>query len=191
MKKVAIYARVSTDGPTVENQIRELKETAQRHQWEVVEIFKDEGISGAKGRDRRPAFDALCRAVTRREIDIVAAWSVDRMGRSLQHLVGFLGELHAKGGDLYLHKQGLDTSTPAGRAMFQMLGVFAEFERAMIQERIKAGLARTKKKLGRPRVADAKRERAVALRVAGKTVRTIAKETGLGVGTVHRILQTA
>ena len=162
MKKVAIYARVSTDGPTVENQIRELKETAQRHQWEVVEIFKDEGISGAKGRDRRPAFDALCRAVTRREIDIVAAWSVDRLGRSLQHLVGFLGELHAKGGDLYLHKQGLDTSTPAGRAMFQMLGVFAEFERAMIQERIKAGLARTKKKLGRPRVADAKRERAVA-----------------------------
>lgn len=191
MKKVAIYARVSTDGQTVENQIRELKETAQRHQWEVVEIFKDEGISGAKGRDRRPAFDALCRAVTRREIDIVAAWSVDRLGRSLQHLVGFLGELHAKGGDLYLHKQGLDTSTPAGRAMFQMLGVFAEFERAMIQERIKAGLARTKKKLGRPRVADAKRERAVALKEAGKTVRTIAKETGLGVGTVHRILQTA
>ena len=191
MKKVAIYARVSTDGQTVENQIRELKETAQRHQWEVVEIFKDEGISGAKGRDRRPAFDALCQAVTRREIDIVAAWSVDRLGRSLQHLVGFLGELHAKGGDLYLHKQGLDTSTPAGRAMFQMLGVFAEFERAMIQERIKAGLARTKKKLGRPRVADAKRERAVALKEAGKTVRTIAKETGLGVGTVHRILQTA
>lgn len=191
MKKVAIYARVSTDGQTVENQIRELKESAQRHQWEVVEIFKDEGISGAKGRDRRPAFDALCRAVTRREIDIVAAWSVDRLGRSLQHLVGFLGELHAKGGDLYLHKQGLDTSTPAGRAMFQMLGVFAEFERAMIQERIKAGLARTKKKLGRPRVADAKRERAVALKEAGKTVRTIAKETGLGVGTVHRILQTA
>lgn len=191
MKKVAIYARVSTDGQTVENQIRELEETAQRHQWEVVEIFKDEGISGAKGRDRRPAFDALCRAVTRREIDIVAAWSVDRLGRSLQHLVGFLGELHAKGGDLYLHKQGLDTSTPAGRAMFQMLGVFAEFERAMIQERIKAGLARTKKKLGRPRVADAKRERAVALKEAGKTVRTIAKETGLGVGTVHRILQTA
>ncbi len=191
MKKVAIYARVSTDGQTVENQIRELKESAQRHQWEVVEIFKDEGISGAKGRDRRPAFDALCRAVTRREIDIVAAWSVDRLGRSLQHLVGFLGELHAKGGDLYLHKQGLDTSTPAGRAMFQMLGVFAEFERAMIQERIKAGLARTKKKLGRPRVADAKRERAVALKEAGKSVRTIAKETGLGVGTVHRILQTA
>ena len=191
MKKVAIYARVSTDGQTVENQIRELKETAQRHQWEVVGIFKDEGISGAKGRDRRPAFDALCRAVTRREIDIVAAWSVDRLGRSLQHLVGFLGELHAKGGDLYLHKQGLDTSTPAGRAMFQMLGVFAEFERTMIQERIKAGLARTKKKLGRPRVADAKRERAVALKEAGKTVRTIAKETGLGVGTVHRILQTA
>ena len=188
MKKVAIYARVSTDGQTVENQIRELMETAQRHQWEVVEIFKDEGISGAKGRDRRPAFDALCRAVTRREIDMVAAWSVDRLGRSLQHLVGFLGELHAKGGDLYLHKQGLDTSTPAGRAMFQMLGVFAEFERAMIQERIKAGLARTKKKLGRPRVADAKRERAVALKETGKTVRTIAKETGLGVGTVHRIL---
>jgi DNA invertase Pin-like site-specific DNA recombinase len=102
------------------------------------------GISGAKGRDHRPGLDRLLKGVARREFDMVAAWSVDRLRRSLQHLVGLLGELHAKDVDLYLHQQGLDTSTPSGRAMFQMLGVFAEFERALIQERVRAGLARAR-----------------------------------------------
>src|SRR6195256_6790013 len=109
--------------------------------------------SPPKGRDKRPAFDALCRDATQRKFDVVMAWSVDRLGRSLQDLVGFLSELHALRIDLYLHQQGLDTRTPAGMAMFQMMGVFAEFERAMIQERVRAGLARAKdegKKLGRP-----------------------------------------
>ena len=149
-KRVAIYARVSTDGQTVENQLIELRDAVARHGWEIAEVFSDNGVSGAKGRDKRPAFDALCKGAARREFDIVAAWSVDRLGRSLQHLVSFLEELKAADVGLYLHKQGLDTSTPAGRAMFQMCGVFAEFERSMIQERIKAGLARTKKRIGRP-----------------------------------------
>src|SRR5215469_151914 len=110
--------------------------------WQIVKTFEDPGISGAKGRDQRPGFDALLKAVTRRQIDVVAAWSVDRLGRSLQDLVGFLGELNAAKCDLYLDKQAVDTTTPAGRALFQMLGVFAEFERSMIRERVQAGMDR-------------------------------------------------
>lgn len=109
--------------------------------WQVAQVYEDAGISGAKGREKRPALDAMLKAIARREVDMVAAWSVDRLGRSLQDLLSLLNELHAKGVDLYLHQQGLDTSTPSGRAMFQMLGVFAEFERAMIRERVMAGLA--------------------------------------------------
>ena len=148
-KRVAIYARVSTDSQTVENQLRELQEVAQRQGWIIITTFSDEGISGAKGRDKRPAFDALLKSIARREIDLVAAWSVDRIGRSLPDLVSFLGDIGAKGVDLYLHQQGLDTSTPSGRAMFGMLSVFADFERAIIRERILAGLRRTTKKSGR------------------------------------------
>jgi DNA invertase Pin-like site-specific DNA recombinase len=131
-KRVALYLRVSTSEQTVENQRRELEAVAARHGWEIVAVFRDEGISGTKGRDRRPGYHRLCQSIARREFDQVAAWSVDRLGRSLQDLVGFLGELHAKRVDLYLHQQGIDTGTPAGKAMFQMMGVFAEFERAMI-----------------------------------------------------------
>ena len=140
--RVGLYLRVSSDNQTVENQRRELHAVAERQGWHVTAEFADEGISGAKGRDKRPGFDRLHRAVARREIDMVAAWSVDRLGRSLQDLVAFLSELHVKNVALYLHQQGLDTSTPAGRAMFQMLGVFSEFERAMIVARIRMGMAR-------------------------------------------------
>ena len=153
-KRVAIYARVSTDGQTADNQLNELRAIAQRHNWEIVEEFIDQGISGAKGRDKRPAFDQMCKAAVRKDFDLIAAWSVDRLGRSLQHLVTFLEELHAKDVGLYLHQQAVDTTTPAGRALFQMMGVFAEFERSMIQERVKAGLQRARsqgKRLGRPR----------------------------------------
>ena len=154
-KRAAIYARVSTQkNQTPKNQIIRGREVADKAGWEVIEEFVDRGISGAKGRDKRPAFDRLCTAATRREIDVVMAWSVDRLGRSLQDLVAFLSELQASNVDLYLDRQGIDTTTPAGKALFQMMGVFAEFERAMIQERIHAGLARARKegkRLGRPR----------------------------------------
>jgi DNA invertase Pin-like site-specific DNA recombinase len=119
--------------------------------------FKDQAISGARGRERRPGLDKLLQAVARREVDLVAAWSVDRLGRSLQDLLGVLGEIHAKGCELYMHQQGIDTRTPAGKALFQMMGVFAEFERAIIVERVKSGLKRAKaqgKRLGRPRKDD-------------------------------------
>ena len=150
-KRVALYLRVSTAEQTVENQQRELEAVAERHGWNVVAVFADAGVSGTKGRDQRPGYDRLCRGIARREFDQVAAWSVDRLGRSLQNLVGFLGELHAKGVDLYLHQQGLDTATPAGKAMFQMLGVFSEFERAMIVERVKAGLSRARSRVSSKR----------------------------------------
>ena len=189
-KRVAIYLRVSTTGQTVENQKRELEEAGERHGWEVVRLFKDAGYSGAKGRDQRPGLDALLQGVARKEFDLVAAWSVDRLGRSLQDLLGTLGELHAKGVGLYLHQQGLDTSTPAGKAMFQMMGVFAEFERAMIRERVMAGLKRAKANgttLGRPRIDEAAKTAARKALRSGKGIIKVAKELGLGVGTVHRI----
>ena len=124
-KRVAIYARVSTDGQTTENQLSELCKVARRHRWKVVKEYVDNGISGAAGREKRLAFDEMCKAAVRKEFDIIASWSVDRLGRSLQHLVAFLGEVHAKGVDLYLHQQAVDTTTPAGRALFQMMAVFA------------------------------------------------------------------
>jgi DNA invertase Pin-like site-specific DNA recombinase len=178
-------------------QCRELHAVAERHGWNVVAIFEDAGVSGAKGRDERPGYDKLMKAVARREIDMVAAWSVDRLGRSLTHLLSFLTELHAKGVDLFLHQQGLDTTTPSGRAMFQMLGVFAEFERAMIRERVMTGLARARaegKQLGRRPVEQSKAKKvkqALALRCQGIGIRRIAREVGLGVGTVIRLVDQA
>jgi DNA invertase Pin-like site-specific DNA recombinase len=192
VKRAALYVRVSTDHQTLENQTRELRQIAERRSWEVVEIYKDHGISGAKGRDKRPAFDALCRAAARREFEMVMAWSVDRLGRSLQDLVGFLSELHSLKIDLFLHQQGLDTTTPAGKAMFQMMGVFAEFERAMIAERVRAGLARARsegKRLGRPPIDPAleKRIREALATPRRPGVRVIAKRFGVDPGTVQRI----
>ena len=192
-KRVALYLRASTSGQTTANQRRDLETAAVRHGWNVVAIYQDAGISGANGRKKRPGLDRL-KSVARREIDMVAAWSVDRLGRSLQDLLSLLGELHAKDVDLYLHQQGLDTSTPSGRAMYQMLGVFVEFERAMIRERVMAGLARARKegtRLGRKRLEDTdpkKTARILAMRARGAGVRRIASELGAGVGTVLRIV---
>jgi len=189
-KRVAIYVRVSTDGQSVENQKRELESVAARHNWEIAAVFSDQGISGKHGREKRPALDRLLQSVTKKEFDIVAAWSVDRLGRSLQHLLGFLGELRAKEVDLYLHQQGVDTGTPAGKALFQMLGVFAEFERAMIVDRVRAGLRRARaegKRLGRPRIAEKVEQRIRRELTTGRGIRAVARSVGVGTGTVQRI----
>jgi DNA invertase Pin-like site-specific DNA recombinase len=190
-KRVAIYTRVSTnDGKqTTENQLRDLLLMAERMNWEVVAHFTDEGISGARGRDKRPGLDAMLKAITRREFDMVAAWSVCRLGRSLQHLVSLLGDLDARGVDLYLHVQALDTSTPSGKAMFGMLGVFAEFERSMISERVKAGLARSARRGGRPPLDAHKAEQIRRSLAKGVSINATAKKLSVGVGTVHRLKQ--
>ena len=192
-KRVALYTRVSTDGQTVENQLRELQAVADRLGWTVVATFSDQGVSGAKGRDQRPGFDQMLKGVARKEFDIIATWSVDRLGRSLQHLVTFLAEINARCVDLYLHTQGLDTSTPAGRALFGMLSVFSEFERAILVDRVKAGVNRAKaqgKHCGRPPLASTKAEAIRKLLGTGMSLAQIAKKVGVGVGTVHRVKQT-
>ena len=174
-KRVGLYLRVSTDEQTIENQRRELTAACEARGWHIVGEFKDEGVSGSKGRDARPGFDRLHKAVTRRSIDVVAAWAVDRLGRSLRHLVDFLAELDGVGCDLYLHQQALDTTTPAGRAMFGMCGVFAEFERSMIVERVNAGIARARENgtrsgraIGRPKISPSQRGRHPSSAGAGR-----------------------
>jgi DNA invertase Pin-like site-specific DNA recombinase len=184
------HPRVSTIDQTTANQERELREVADRAGWQITQVYKDHGTSGAKGRDKRPQFDRLLKDASSRQFDVVMAWSVDRLGRSLQDLISFLGELHSLKIDLFLKQQGLDTTTPAGRAMFQMLGVFAEFERSIIHERVCAGLRRTKdegKQLGRPRLAPSLEQRILGLLKAGTSIRKVAEECGVNPSTVQRV----
>ena len=191
MKRIAIYLRVSTSKQETSNQRRELEAVAARSGWQIVKVFQDAGISGAKGRDKRPGLDALLKAVNGKEFDMVAAWSVDRLGRSLTDLLGILQALHDKGVDLFLHQQGLDTSTTAGKAMFQMLGVFAEFERGIIRERVNAGLARARAngiKLGRRPVKPAVEARIRQLRARGDGILKIARALGVGTSVVQRVI---
>lgn len=191
-RRACLYVRCSTDGQTVENQLRELQAVADRLGWTVVATFSDHGISGTKGRDQRPGFDQMLKGIARKEFDLVAAWSVDRLGRSLQHLVSFLAEINAKGVDLYLHTQGLDTSTPAGRALFGMLSVFSEFERSILVDRVKSGVNRAKaqgKHCGRPPLAAAKTDAIRELLGTGLSMAQIAKKLKVGVATVHRVKQ--
>lgn len=157
MDRVAIYGRVSTSEQTTDNQINFLQEIVSRNGWELVQTYVDEGISGTKGRDKRPEFDQLCKDMVRRKFNRILVWDISRLGRSLQHLVEFLNEVQSVNCHLYIHQSGLDTSTPSGRMMFQMVGVFSEFERSMISERVKLGLKRVKSrgtKLGRPTKID-------------------------------------
>ena len=191
MKRVAIYLRVGTSKQETGNQRRELEAVAARSGWQIVKVYEDAGISGAKGRDKRPGLDAMMKAVNAKEFDMVAAWSVDRLGRSLTDLLGILQRLHDKGVDLFLHQQGLDTSTTAGKAMFQMLGVFAEFERGIIRERVNAGLARARAngtKLGRRPVKPAIEARIRQLRANGDGILKIGRKLGIGTSLVQRVV---
>lgn len=190
MKRAAFYLRVSQDSQTTENQLRILQEVAERSDWTVVEVFEDHAISGAKGRDKRPGYDALLKAVHRKQIDMVAAFAVDRLGRSLPDLVAFLSDLQARGCDLYLHQQAVDTSTPSGRMLFQMLAVFVEFERSIITSRINAGLARARaagKHFGRPNLSLERRTKVQKALAQGLSVRAAAKATGVSSASVQRI----
>jgi DNA invertase Pin-like site-specific DNA recombinase len=113
-KRIALYVRVSTNGQTVENQRRELTQWAERAGHEVVKVYQDAGISGAKGRDKRPGFDAMLKAAAKREFDLLAVWSSDRLGRSMPDLIEVLQTIRTTGRELYIHTQALDTSTASG-----------------------------------------------------------------------------
>lgn len=189
-KRAALYVRVSTDKQTVENQIARLTEIAKGRGWEIAATYNDAGISGAKGRKDRPGLDEMLKDAQRRKFDVVMAWSIDRLGRSLIDLLGTIQTLETCGVDLYLDQQALDTTTPAGRLMFQVTGAFAEFERSMIQQRVRAGLKRavaSGKRLGRPLNDPAAVNKARAALAKGAGIRKVAGQVGLGVGTVHKL----
>jgi DNA invertase Pin-like site-specific DNA recombinase len=189
-KRAAIYVRVSTDKQTVENQLRELRQIAERRGWEVVKEYQDAGISGSKGRDGRPGLDEMLKEAQRRRFDVVMAWAIDRLGRSLIDLLNTIQALEACGADLYLDQQAIDTTTPAGKLMFQVTGAFAEFERSMIRQRVRAGLKRAVERgstLGRPKISPDMERRIQSQLRAGKGILKVARELGLGTSTVQRI----
>ena len=192
MKRCSIYARVSTDSQATDNQLIELQKIAKLKGYVVTQIFTDEGISGSKGRDFRTGFDNIIKGAIKKDFDIILCWSVDRLGRSLQDLVSFLNEIHSVGCDLYIHQSGIDTSTPSGKMMFQMCGVFAEFERGMIRERVISGQNRAKsqgKHIGRPTNLNEGLTHSIKyMKEQGVGIRKIAKELKVGVGTVYKVL---
>lgn len=190
MKRAVLYLRVSKHEQTIENQRIELERVANAKGWKVIATFKDEGISGAFGREVRAQYDSMLKQGVQAKFDVILAWDVSRLSRSLVDLVTTLDELHACGIDLYLHQQAIDTTTPAGKAMFQMCGVFAEFEREILSERVKSGLNRARaegKLLGRP-IKLANIKAILDDREKGKTIREIASKQGLSVGKVHKVL---
>ena len=202
-RRAALYVRVSTDQQSVDNQVRELRQIAERRGWTVVQVYSDAGISGAKGRDKRPGLDAMLKDASRRKFDVVMAWAIDRLGRSLIDLLGTIQHLEATGVDLYLDQQSLDTTTPMGKLLFQVTGAFAEFERAMIRQRVKAGLDTVKEKIARDgkfaprpaRSAGGWGGPAPSLRSSNWPGQELAEgtgigkrqATGLGTGTVHKL----
>ena len=190
MKRLAIYARCSTDDQSTAPQLDALRSYADRRGSEVLE-FIDEGVSGSK--DRRPALDALREACRRREIDALAVVKLDRLARSVRHLTTLAGEFEAWGIDLIVLDQGIDTSTPAGRLLFNVLASIAEFERDLIIERTRAGLAAARRRgvhCGRPKTAttDEQRTRARRMRESGQSLRYIAGVLGVSPASVHRML---
>ena len=191
-KKAVIYSRVSTNEQTVDNQLKVLREVAEKRGLEVVREISDEGISGAAGRDARKGFDELIKGSIKNEWDIILVWDVSRLGRSLKHLVSFLEDIQCANCDMYIHQSGIDTSTPSGKMMFGMLSVFSEFERSMIRERVIAGQQRAKsegKHIGRPtNVNDGIINAVYQLRQNNVPISRIAKDLQIGVGTVYKIL---
>jgi DNA invertase Pin-like site-specific DNA recombinase len=191
--RAAIYSRVSTSKQEIQNQISELERIASLRHWKIVATYADDGISGAKGRDQRPALDSMMRAASSRQFDLLIVWDISRLGRSLQHLVTTVNDLNAQGIQLYFHQQQIDTLTPSGKLMFGVFSSFSEFERSLISERIKLGVDRARKegkKLGRPSsVTDSTRAAIVELYKKGMSPKKISQTLRCGVGTAFHTLK--
>ena len=192
-RKAVIYTRVSTlNNQTVDNQLKVLREVAEKKGFEVVQELSDKGISGAKGRDEREGFNELIKGAIRKDYDIILCWDISRLGRSLKHLVSFLEDIQSAKCDLYIHQSGVDTTTASGKMMFQLLSVFSEFERTLIRERVIAGQQRAKsegKHIGRKtNVNDAVITAVYQLRQNNVPIKKIATDLKIGVGTVYKIL---
>lgn len=189
-ERVALYARVSTlAGQSPEMQLVDLREYAGRRGWHIVEEYVDHGVSGSK--ESRPALNRLMADAKQRNFDVVAVWKIDRFGRSLKHLVNALADLESLGVSFVSLKDSLDLTTASGRLLFQLVAAMAEFERSLIQERVRAGIrnARNKgRRLGRPRL-EVDRARVLCLRANGASLRHISEQLGISVGSVHRALQ--
>ena len=192
MKKVCLYSRTSHSDSNPENQLNELRQIARRNDWIIVKEYVDAGISGAKGRDKRPQFDAMLKSAMRKEFDLVMFWAVDRASRNLTHLVQMIDDLHSKNVGMYFHQQAIDTTTPSGLAMIQMAGIFASFERSMLRERVLASHERAKaegKTIGRPSMINDGLVASIKyMREQGKGIKRIAKELWVGVGTIYKVI---
>jgi DNA invertase Pin-like site-specific DNA recombinase len=199
MKKVCIYGRVSTSQQNISTQLQVLREVANKNGWVVVKEYLDDGISGAHGRDKRPAYNQMLEDNNRKKFDGILVWSLDRLGRSLSDLVSFLNDIHSKDTGLYSHQQAIDTSTPTGKMMFHLLSVFSEYEREMIRSRVREGLDRAKregtksgKAIGRPsNVNEGTKAAVIELRNTGMSLNKICKTLSIGSGTCSRLLQEA
>ena len=189
-KRVAIYARVSTTDQNLDGQVDQLRTWAQARGHEVVAEILDHGLSGADS--KRPGLSRLLRMATAGEVDVVAVSALDRLGRSLPDLLRIVEEFRALGVELYLGREGIDTATPMGTMFMQMVGAFAEFERAILVERVRSGMARAKAKgkhVGRPvRVTAKKRERILELVREGRSKADVAREVEISRASVYRVI---
>lgn len=189
--RAAIYLRVSTDGQSTENQRLVLTEVAERRGWVIVRVYEDAGISGAKGRGKRGGFDALLKDGARRHFDVLLVAAIDRLGRSVAAVATALADMRAAGVTVYAHREGMDGTSAYGNAMLGMAAVFAELEREMIRDRVRAGLARTRAKgtrLGRPPLSSAKKERILEVRADGASLRATARRAGVSLSSVQAVL---
>ena len=190
--KVILYARCSTSHQNPENQLNDLRVIAKRNGWTILKEYVDAGISGPKGKDKRPEFDAMLKSAMRKEADMVMFWGIDRASRNLSHLVEMMNDFHSKNVGMYFHQQNIDSTTPSGTAMLQMAGVFAQFESSMLRERILSSHARARaegKTIGRPsQINDALKTSINFMREKGVGIKKIAKELNVGVGTVYKVI---
>ena len=195
VRKVAIYSRVSTLDQTIDNQLLELRDHCSKMGWEIVKEYADEGLSGALSREKRPALNSLIKDAYRKKFDSVVCWDISRIGRSMKELVLFLSDMKDRDIGICSVRQGFDTSTSMGEMMFQFVGILSSWEREMIRERTIAGLERAKsegKTLGRRKVTnDTMTAKIIELRNDKKSIRAIASEVGVSVGTVSKSLKVA